>query len=83
MGKMLTRMGITSRVILGWRFPYCVVQQRLVIDPSTDLPMAQELRYQDLPAGQKWLAPDGLFSFEIYGTPKWTNTLPRARQYGP
>jgi hypothetical protein len=82
LGKMLANMG-ASRVVPSWLFSSCVVQQRLVINPATGLPIAQELRYQKLPAGQKWLAPGGLFSFEVYGAPKWTDTLPHAHLYGP
>jgi hypothetical protein len=61
-----------------WRptFSACVVQQRLVIDPDTGLPLAQELRYLKLPVGQDWSAPGGLFSYEIFGTARWTNANP-------
>jgi hypothetical protein len=59
-----------------WTFPSCVVQQRLIISPDTGLPMATELRYLKLPGGQRWPAPDGLFSYEIYGTAHWTNAGP-------
>jgi hypothetical protein len=82
LGKMLAKMG-AGRVIASWLFSSCAVQQRLVINPATGLPIAQELRYQKLPAGQKWLAPGGLFSFEVYGAPEWTDTLPHAHLYGP
>jgi hypothetical protein len=60
----------------GWTFSSCVVQQRLVIDPGTGLPLAQELRYLQLPPGQSWPAPDGLFSFQLFGTAQWTNASP-------
>ena len=66
----------------GWMFSSCVVQQRLVINPVSGLPMAQELRYQELPAGRTWSAPGGLFSYEIFGTPHWTNALPRRSDHG-
>lgn len=36
------------------------------------MPLAEELRYTQLPAGQNWSAPDGLFSYEVFGTPYWT-----------
>jgi len=55
------------------QFTSCRVQQILVIDPATGLPQAEELRYVQLPRGQKWSAPDGLFSYEIFGESYWTN----------
>jgi hypothetical protein len=54
-------------------FTSCTVQQILVIDPATGLPQAEELRYAQLPPGQKWSAPGGLFSYEIFGRSHWTN----------
>jgi len=54
-------------------FTSCTVQQVLVIDPATGLPQAEELRYTQLPPGQKWPAPSGLFSYEIFGRSHWTN----------
>lgn len=54
-------------------FTSCSVQQILVIDPATGLPQAEELRYAQLPPGQKWSAPGGLFSYEIFGRSHWTN----------
>jgi hypothetical protein len=54
-------------------FTSCSVQQILVIDPATGLPQAEELRYAQLPPGQKWSAPGGLFSYEIFGRSYWTN----------
>lgn len=65
-----------------WRFSSCVVQQRLVINPASGLPMAQELRYVRLPAGDTWSAPGGLFSYEIFGAPHWTSALPRLNPRG-
>lgn len=60
-------------------FTSCTVQQILVIDPATGLPQAEELRYAQLPPGQKWPAPGGLFSYEIFGRSHWTNhNRPRA-----
>jgi hypothetical protein len=50
------------------------------IDPRTGLPLAQELRYLKLPVGQTWSAPDGLFSFELFGPARWTNATPPAPQ---
>lgn len=42
------------------------------------MPLAEELRYASLPSGDSWSAPDGLFSYELFGTPYWTNQdLPR------
>jgi hypothetical protein len=60
-------------------FPRCVVQQRIVIDPQTGQPLAQELRYLELPVGQHWSAPGGLFSYELFSPGHWTS----ARQPGP
>jgi hypothetical protein len=54
-------------------FPSCGVQQILIIDPATGLPQAEELRYAQLSPGQTWPAPDGLFSYEIFGRAYWTN----------
>jgi hypothetical protein len=51
----------------------CAVQQILIIDPATGWPMAAELRYLRPPGGQRWTAPDGLFSYEIFGQSYWTN----------
>jgi hypothetical protein len=51
-------LNAASRVL----FTSCTVQQVLVIDPATGLPQAEELRYTQLPPGQKWSAPSGLFS---------------------
>jgi hypothetical protein len=51
-------------------------RQRLVINPGTGLLLAQELRYLKLPAGQTWPVPDGLLSFELFGTAHWTNANP-------
>jgi hypothetical protein len=59
-----------------WTFPSCEVQQRLVINPVTGLPLAQELRYVRLPAGQHWSAPGGLFAFQLFGNAHWTNASP-------
>ena len=46
------------------------------MNPATGLPLAEELRYAALPPGQTWSAPDGLFSYEIYGSGHWTYTSP-------
>ncbi len=54
-------------------FSSCSVQQVLVIGPGDGMPLAEELRYTQLPPGQTWSAPDGLFSYELFGTPYWTN----------
>jgi hypothetical protein len=51
----------------------CTIQQVLIIGPDNGMPLAEELRYTQLPAGQRWPAPDGLFSYEVFGTPYWTN----------
>lgn len=59
-----------------WTFASCVVQQRLVINPQTGLPLAQELRYVKLPAGQEWSAPGGLFSYQLFLAAHFTNSSP-------
>jgi hypothetical protein len=53
-------------------FSSCTVQQILIIGPGDGMPLAEELRYTQLPPGQHWSAPDGLFSYEVFGTPYWT-----------
>lgn len=54
-------------------FSTCTIQQILIINPDDGMPLAEELRYTQLPAGQHWSAPDNLFSYETFGTPYWTN----------
>lgn len=54
-------------------FATCTIQQILIINPDDGMPLAEELRYTQLPAGQHWSAPDDLFSYETFGTPYWTN----------
>jgi hypothetical protein len=54
-------------------FSSCTIQQVLIINPDDGMPLAEELRYTQLPAGQHWPAPDGLFSYEVFGTPYWTS----------
>jgi len=54
-------------------FSSCTIQQVLIIGPGDGMPLAEELRYTQLPAGQHWSAPDGLFSYEVFGSPYWTN----------
>lgn len=57
-------------------FGSCVVEQRLVINPQTGQPLAQELRYVKLPDGYKWPGPDGLFSFELFQRAYYTTAAP-------
>jgi hypothetical protein len=57
-------------------FASCSIQDRLVIDPATAVPLAQELRLVSLPPGQSWSAPGGLLSYQILTSPHWTNTAP-------
>ena len=64
-------------------FPDCVVQQRIVIDPQTGEPLAQELRYLELPVGQKWSAPGGLFSYELFSPGRWTRAKLPPRGISP
>ncbi|HUD36369.1 MAG TPA: hypothetical protein VMR14_05700 [Streptosporangiaceae bacterium] len=82
-GKVVrAKMMTGGKVVGGWMFSSCTVQQRLVISSATGLPIAQELRYVKLPLGQHWSAPGGLFSYEVFGTPKWTNALPALDPHG-
>jgi hypothetical protein len=60
----------------GNLFSSCTTQEILIINPATGLPLAEELRYVGLPSGQHWAAPDGLFSYEIFGQSHWTNDNP-------
>jgi hypothetical protein len=60
-------------------FSSCGVQELLIVNPATRLPVAVELRYTSLPSGQSWSAPDGLFSYELFGTNYWTNANPPVR----
>lgn len=57
-------------------FSSCGVQQILIVNPATWLPVAEELRYTSLPPGQSWSGPDGLFSYEVFGTSYWTRANP-------
>jgi hypothetical protein len=54
-------------------FPTCSVQEVLIINPATGMPLAEELRYASLPSGANWSAPDDLFSYELFAAPYWTN----------
>jgi hypothetical protein len=56
----------------------CTVQQRLIINPSTGLPLAFELRYVSPPGGVHWRVRGGLFSYEIFRGAGWTNQAPPA-----
>jgi hypothetical protein len=69
-------MQVPGGDVTRYRLSACTVQQRLVINPHTGQPLAQELRYQQLPDGQTWSAPDRLFSYEIFGPARWTNATP-------
>lgn len=51
----------------------CTVQQVLIIGTGDGMPLASELRYVKLPPSVHWTAPHGLFSYQAYGTPYWTN----------
>ena len=67
------QIGLTStETTSGAMFSWCTVQQILIIGPGDGMPLAEELRYTQLPPGQHWSAPDGLFSYEVFGTPYWT-----------
>jgi hypothetical protein len=74
-GEMPMHMGPPPR----FTFSSCGVQQLLIVNPSTWLPIAEELRYTSLPPGQSWSAPDGLFSYELFSAAYWTNQNPPAR----
>lgn len=62
----------------GAVFSSCTTQEILIINPAAGLPLAEELRYVGLPRGQHWTAPDGLFSYELFGQSHWTNDNPPA-----
>jgi hypothetical protein len=81
-GKHIRVKEPVGHTVGGWMFSSCLVQQRLVINPASGLPMAQELRYVRLPVGHTWSAPGGLFSYEIFGTPHWTSALPHRSPTG-
>jgi hypothetical protein len=66
----------------GPMFSSCVVQQRLILNPVSGLPMAQDLRYLSLPKGARWLSPAGLFSYQLLGTPHWVQDLPATNPHG-
>jgi hypothetical protein len=59
-----------------WTFTSCQVQDRLVVDPGTGQLLSEELRYLSLPPGQSWSPPGGLFSYQIFGTTKWSSANP-------
>ena len=68
------QIGLTpTETTSGAMFSSCTVQQILIIGPGDGMPLAEELRYTQLPPGQHWSAPDGLFSYEVFGTPYWTS----------
>jgi hypothetical protein len=71
-------LGANGFAVTGDLFSSCTTQEILIINPATGLPLAEELRYVGLPPGQHWTAPDGLFSYEIFGQSHWTNDNPPA-----
>jgi hypothetical protein len=71
-GQVSTRAA-NGYAATGVLFSSCTTQEILIIDPATGLPLAEELRYVGLPAGQQWTAPDQLFSYEIFSPSYWTN----------
>jgi len=71
-------LGANGLAETGALFSSCTTQEILIINPTTGLPLAEELRYVGLPAGQRWTAPDGLVSYEIFGQSHWTNGNPPA-----
>jgi hypothetical protein len=56
----------------------CTVQQRLIINPSTGLPLAYELRYVSPPGPERWAVAGGLFSYELFQGSGWTDRTPPA-----
>jgi hypothetical protein len=54
----------------------CTVQQRLIINPSTGLPLAYELRYVSPPGQERWAVAGGLFSYELFQGSGWTDQTP-------
>jgi len=71
-------LGADGLAETGALFSSCTTQEVLIINPTTGLPLAEELRYVGLSASQRWTAPDGLFSYEIFGQSHWTNDKPPA-----
>jgi hypothetical protein len=71
-----SQISLDSGSGLRTTFSSCGVQQVLIVSPATWLPVEEELRYTSLPPGQSWSAPDGLFSYELFGTSYWTTEKP-------
>ena len=69
-------LGANGSVSFSVLFSSCTTQEILILNPKTGWPLAEELRYVGLPAGQRWTAPDRLFSYEIFGQSHWTNANP-------
>ncbi|HSZ43614.1 MAG TPA: hypothetical protein VK817_26915 [Trebonia sp.] len=63
-------------------FSSCTIKQTVVIG-SDGMPMAEELSYTKLPAGADWTVPGGLFSYETFQTPYWTNGNPPKAETPP
>jgi len=57
-------------------FASCAVQQILIVNPATWIPVAEELRYTALPPGQSWSPLGGMFSYELFKAGYWTNANP-------
>jgi hypothetical protein len=56
----------------------CMVQQRLIVNPLTGMPVAQELSYVKAPGDGKWPVPGGIFSYQILRHTGWENSPPPA-----
>jgi hypothetical protein len=69
-------LGANGSVSFSVLFSSCTTQEILILNPKTGWPLAEELRYVGLPTGQRWTAPDRLFSYEIFGQSHWTNANP-------
>lgn len=54
----------------------CVVQQRLIVNPVTGMPLAQELSYVKAPGDGQWPAPGGMFSYQTLRHVGWENSPP-------
>jgi hypothetical protein len=53
-----------------------VVQDRVIIDPATGLPLAQEYVYQKANGARSWLTPNDVWYAQVYQSLGWTNDSP-------
>jgi len=53
-----------------------VVEDRVIIDPATGLPLAQEYVYQKAKGTRSWLTPNDVWYAQVYQSLGWTNDSP-------